>query len=42
VHNLPKILDGDIEEIIDALIAQDQSEKLKTARLRAFGSAGVG
>ncbi len=31
VHNLPRILDGDIEEIIDALILQDQSEKLQNA-----------
>lgn len=30
-HNLPKILDGDLDEIIDALISQDQSEKLKGA-----------
>jgi len=30
-HNLPRLLDGDIEEIIDALILQDQSEKLKSA-----------
>jgi peptide chain release factor 1 len=31
VHNLPKILDGDIDAIIDALIQQDQTEKLKYA-----------
>ncbi|MBI5305084.1 MAG: peptide chain release factor 1 [Chloroflexi bacterium] len=31
VHNLPRILDGDIEEIIDALILHDQSEKLQSA-----------
>jgi len=30
-HNLPKILDGDLDTIIDALIQQDQSEKLKEA-----------
>jgi peptide chain release factor 1 len=31
VHNLPKILDGDLDEIIEALISQDQSEKLNSA-----------
>ena len=31
VHNLPKILDGDLDEIIESLIAQHQSEKLKRA-----------
>ena len=31
VHNLPKILDGDIDAIIEALIQQDQTEKLKLA-----------
>ncbi len=30
-HNLPKILDGALDEIIDALILADQSEKLKSA-----------
>ncbi len=30
-HNLPKILDGDLDEIIEALIAQDQTEKLQSA-----------
>ncbi len=30
-HNLPRILDGDLDHIIDALISQDQSEKLKGA-----------
>ncbi len=29
VHNLPKILDGDLDAIIDALISDDQSAKLK-------------
>lgn len=31
VHNLPRILDGDIDSIIDALVLEDQSEKLKWA-----------
>ncbi len=31
VHNLPRILDGDLDAIIDALVSQDQSEKLKGA-----------
>lgn len=31
LHNLPKILDGDLDPIIDALILQDQAEKLKAA-----------
>jgi peptide chain release factor 1 len=31
VHNLPHILDGDLDAIIDTLILQDQSEKLKAA-----------
>ncbi len=31
VHNLPRILDGDLDTIIDTLILQDQSEKLKGA-----------
>jgi len=30
-HNLPKILDGDLDTIIDALISEDQSAKLKAA-----------
>lgn len=30
-HNLPGILDGDIDEIIDALVLADQEEKLKAA-----------
>jgi len=29
VHNLPSILDGDIQPMIDALIGADQAEKLK-------------
>jgi len=28
-HNLPRILDGDLDPLIDALILEDQSEKLK-------------
>ncbi len=31
LHNLPKIMDGDIDAIIDALILEDQSAKLKAA-----------
>lgn len=31
VHNLPRILDGDLDPVIDALILEDQSEKLKHA-----------
>ncbi len=31
VHNLPKILDGDLDPIIEALISADQTEKLKSA-----------
>lgn len=31
VHNLPRILDGDLDGIIDALMLEDQSEKLKQA-----------
>jgi len=30
-HNLPRILDGDLDEVIDALIMHDQAEKLKQA-----------
>ncbi len=29
LHNLPRILDGDLNPLVDALIAQDQSAKLK-------------
>ncbi len=29
VHNLPRILDGDLDAVIDALISEDQGEKLK-------------
>lgn len=32
-HNLPRILDGDLDTLIDALILADQSDKLKDARL---------
>ena len=31
VHNLSKIMDGNLDEIIDALITADQAEKLKNA-----------
>jgi len=31
LHNLPRILDGAIDALIDALILEDQSEKLKAA-----------
>jgi peptide chain release factor 1 len=30
-HNLPAILDGDLDHIIDALVLADQTEKLKAA-----------
>jgi peptide chain release factor 1 len=30
VHNLPRVLDGDLDGIIDALITSDQAEKLAT------------
>jgi peptide chain release factor 1 len=29
LHNLPRILDGDLDAIIDALVLEDQTEKLK-------------
>ncbi|MBD9241181.1 MAG: peptide chain release factor 1, partial [Ruminococcaceae bacterium] len=29
VHNLDKIMDGNLEEIIDALATHEQAEKLK-------------
>ncbi len=35
MHNLPRILDGDIDELIDALILEDQSAKLKQAGVTA-------
>ena len=31
VHNLPRILDGDLDAIIEALISQDQNEMLKSS-----------
>ncbi len=31
VHNLPRILDGDLDPIVEPLIMQDQSDKLKEA-----------
>lgn len=31
VHNLDKVLMGNLDEIIDALITTDQAEKLKNA-----------
>ena len=31
VHNLPKILDGDLDAIIEALVSADQTEKLNSA-----------
>jgi peptide chain release factor 1 len=31
VHNLPRILDGDLDAIIEALTSQDQNEMLKSA-----------
>jgi peptide chain release factor 1 len=30
LHNLPRILDGDLDTLIDALILQDQTEKLRS------------
>ncbi|GAC1447176.1 MAG: peptide chain release factor 1 [Ktedonobacterales bacterium] len=30
VHNLPRVLDGDLDALIDALITSDQAEKLAT------------
>jgi peptide chain release factor 1 len=30
VHNLPRVLDGELDGIIDALITSDQAEKLAT------------
>ena len=30
VHNLPRVLDGDLDPIVDALITSDQAEKLAT------------
>jgi peptide chain release factor 1 len=30
VHNLPRVMDGDLDPIIDALITSDQAEKLAT------------
>ncbi|MGE5141309.1 MAG: peptide chain release factor 1 [Rudaea sp.] len=35
VHNLPRILDGEIDEVIDSLVLQDQSEKLRAAGVNA-------
>ncbi len=35
VHNLPRVLDGELDEIIDALVAEDQSERLKEAGIAA-------
>jgi peptide chain release factor 1 len=34
LHNLPRILDGDLDPIIDALILADQTEKLKAAGVK--------
>ncbi|MBN1264792.1 MAG: peptide chain release factor 1 [Anaerolineales bacterium] len=31
IHNLPAILDGDLDEIIDELATQDEAERLQTA-----------
>ncbi len=31
LHNLPRILDGDLDALIDALISEDQTKKLKSA-----------
>ncbi len=31
LHNLPRILDGDLDTLIEGLISQDQAEKLKRA-----------
>ena len=31
LHNLPRLLDGDIDAVIDALILEDQTEKLRAA-----------
>jgi len=31
IHRLDQVLEGDLDEIIDALIAHEQAEKLKQA-----------
>ncbi len=33
VHNLPRLLDGDIDPILEPLVLEDQSEKLKAVGL---------
>lgn len=35
LHNLPAILDGDIDELIDALVLADQTKKLQAAGLES-------
>jgi peptide chain release factor 1 len=40
LHNLPGVLEGDLDRMIDALITTDQAERLATLTDGADGSAG--
>ena len=31
VHNLPRVMDGDIDDLIDALVMADQADRLVRA-----------
>ena len=39
LHNLPNVLDGDLDQLLDELIATDQAERL--AHLEQAAPAGV-
>jgi peptide chain release factor 1 len=39
LHNLPNVLDGDLDRLLDDLIATDQAERL--AHVEASATAGV-
>ena len=40
VHNLPGVMDGDLDELIDALIMADQADRLGDGRRRGLTASG--
>ena len=36
IHNVPGVLDGDLDRLIDALVMADQADRLRTSRSRRW------
>ena len=41
LHRLDAVLEGDLDEIIDALVTTDQAEKIKTGGLKLLSGSGI-